>query len=147
MPSFLIALRSVPGHRPFPNSLSQHVLICRLSVGPLTLRAPRSSGQPSFCAGKKFLWFAFPRSCWLISHIGILLWGGEWGKDGKGFSLGVGMWTSVRVNTRSEDRPLQLLTTDERPAHTAEGWVFGRKLQCGISCLTHNTTLLTATMI
>lgn len=33
----------------------------------------------------------------------------ERGKDGKGFSLGVGMCTSVRVSTRREERPLQLL--------------------------------------
>lgn len=56
-------------------------------VTQLTLWTPQSSDQPSFCTGKIFLWFAFPRSCWLISHIGILLSGGErW----KGFQFGCG---------------------------------------------------------
>lgn len=43
--------------------------------------------------------------------------GGERGKDGKGFSLGVGVCTSVRVSTRCEDRPLQLSDMDES-SHT-----------------------------
>lgn len=59
-----------------------------------------------FALAKYFSGLTFPHSCWLISHTGILLWGG---KDGKDFSLGVGMYPSVHVSPHGENRqPLQL---------------------------------------
>lgn len=46
---FLIYSVLYSGCHPCPNSLSQHVLIC-VFVGPCTLQAPLSSGQPLFFA-------------------------------------------------------------------------------------------------
>lgn len=91
MPSSLITPWFAPGCHPCPSSLPQCVLIRCLFVGLLTLQAPQSSGQPSFFTGKRFLWFAFPCSCWLISHIGILLWGGEW------WRVSVWVWACVHL--------------------------------------------------
>lgn len=45
----------------------------------------------------------------------------------EGFSLGVGMCTSVRVSTCREGRPLQLLKMDKKPTHTAGSQSLGEK--------------------
>ena len=76
--------------------------------------------SPRFCTGKRFssglLFLAaadsFPTLVFCCGE-----W--EWGEDGKGFSLGVCMCTSVHVSTCRKARPLQLLRTDEKPTHTA----------------------------
>ena len=119
------------GCHPCPSSLSQHVLIC-VFVGPCTLQARLSSGQPLFFAlardfsGLLFLTAAdsFPTlvCCCMVENEG-------W----KEFHFGCGylcMWAQI------ENRSLQLEKMEDKPTHLAEGWLVRRNVKTyDIMCL------------
>lgn len=125
-----------------PGSLSQHVWICCRFVGPLTLQAPPNPVvKPSYFApAKRFLWFAFPRSCWLISpHWCSAVGRGMRGNMGRIFWFGCGHVMHVERTDYCSCWKM-----DERPTHCWERMEIWRWHS---SQLTHITTSVTALIL